>query len=117
MTLTGFIICLVIILACWLPVFFDEKSGKQTKKVESNEAYPTDEEIETMVPVSFKLDKVETWRYEEFCERHRKCVSGKNGAIGGGISVEFMPTGLGNIVHCKCRFCGKEEDITNSGNW
>ena len=70
----------------------------------------------------FYMDPTEDARYSAFCEDHKNCMrnsdgSHRYGTIGGGISVEFMPTGLGNIIQCKCHTCGKIVDITNTLNW
>lgn len=52
-------------------------------------------------------EKFEKW--EKHCEIYA-------GAIGGRISFEFTPTGLGDIVKAKC-LCGKEIDLTESEDW
>lgn len=65
---------------------------------------------------SFKMSPLEYLRYKEFCKDHRDCCK-NTGAIGGGIVVSFMGTGLGNIVHAKCECCGLEVDLTDNDIW
>lgn len=72
--------------------------------------------------MNFRLSPVEYLRWEKFQEDHEDCMenpdgSHKFGTIGGGISISFMGTGLGNLVSCKCHACGKTVDITDSSNW
>ena len=64
----------------------------------------------------FKLTPVETARYKMFRANHKHSDVEK-GAIGGGISIEFMPTGIGNVVTCRCGICGQVADITNDVDW
>lgn len=96
---------------------FNLFKNKSKKVVIQNYEYPTEEQLAIINPEVFKLNKVETWKYQEFWKKHLKCVSGKYGTIGGGISIEFMPTGLGCVVECKCHTCGEIEDITCTDNW
>lgn len=65
---------------------------------------------------SFKMSPLEYLRYTEFIHDHRNCCE-NTGAIGGGIVVSFMGTGLGNIVHAKCECCGLEVDLTDNDSW
>ena len=72
--------------------------------------------------IKFELDKIETARYKTFWNEHRQCRIDKNGkprfgGIGGGMSIKFTPTGLGNLVECHCEGCNKTEDITNIDSW
>ena len=67
---------------------------------------------------TFKLDKVETARYQKFIQNHRNCQFDENnrskfGAIGGGFSVTFKLSGEGNIIVCKCEGCNESANITN----
>ena len=71
---------------------------------------------------TFVLETIETLRYHKFLENHHNCRidksgSSKFGAIGGGISIELTPTGLGNVVICKCEGCHKYANITNYDSW
>lgn len=68
-------------------------------------------------PLTIKLSQLETLRYNAFQEKHRKCVSGKIGAIGGGISLKVTGTGLGWCFDCICNGCGATEDITDISQW
>lgn len=65
---------------------------------------------------SFKMSPLEYLRYKEFCKDHKDCCK-NTGAIGGGIVVSFMGTGIGNIVHAKCECCGLEVDLTDNESW
>jgi hypothetical protein len=65
--------------------------------------------------IEFKLNDVEEAEYKEFCERHKKCQF--SSTIGGKISLEFIPTGLGEVKIVKCKVCRTEKDITDISNW
>lgn len=72
--------------------------------------------------IKFELDEAETNRYKKFRSMHLKCLFdehgiSKFGTIGGGLSIKFTPTGLGNLVECHCEGCGKTEDITDIDSW
>lgn len=75
------------------------------------------EKLNDTTPLVIKLSKLETLKYNAFQERHRKCVSGKMGAIGGGISLKVTGTGLGWCFDCICNGCGGTEDITDISQW
>ena len=47
---------------------------------------------------------------------NHECTIDDEGAIGGKITYTFTPTGLGDIVKCKCA-CGKEIDVTEYEKW
>jgi hypothetical protein len=64
----------------------------------------------------FKMTSIEYARFRKFQELHRH-EGVDRGAIGGGVSVSFMPTSLGNVVKCECHICGQTTDITNVDNW
>ena len=62
------------------------------------------------------MSPLEYARYLQFCEDHKhddidRC------AIGGGMEISYMPTGIGNIVKVRCELCGAEADITDSNSW
>ena len=61
------------------------------------------------------MDDSEKIAYNEFIEKHKKCKF--ESTIGGKISIEVTPTGLGYCFICKCKACGETEDITNVDNW
>ena len=70
----------------------------------------------------YKMNKVETARYNKFLEIHNKCLKDENGenkfgAIGGGISILFETTGIGDVVVCKCGGCNKKVNITDYDCW
>lgn len=93
------------------------KKKPEKMPVIKNDEYPPDDKLIITKPMTIVLDEIEAWRFDDFKERHLKCVRGKFGAIGGGISINVRGTGLGNIFQCKCHGCGAEEDITNVDNW
>jgi len=45
-----------------------------------------------------------------------ECSLQSHGAIGGRISYEFTPTGLGVVTQAKCA-CGMEFDVTDYSKW
>jgi hypothetical protein len=70
----------------------------------------------------FELTEDESKKAREFFKNH-KCSIGldeygfkKMGAIGGGETYSFTPTGLGNIIEVKCT-CGKKLDLTDTDSW
>lgn len=65
--------------------------------------------------ITFNLTEKESKEYKEFCDKHRSCEF--SSTIGGKISIEFIPTGLGNIVEVKCKACGETKDITDIDFW
>ena len=71
---------------------------------------------------SFEMTPVEYLRWQKFQEEHRDCQRRPDGlprfgAIGGGMSVTFAPTGLGNLVSVRCGHCGTTVDITDTDCW
>lgn len=66
--------------------------------------------------ISFMLSESETKRYREFTKNHRHPDVYK-GTIGGGISLNITPTGLGDAYVCRCNVCGSTEDITDYHLW
>ena len=61
------------------------------------------------------MNDVEKTAYYNFIEKHKDCKC--KATIGGKISVEIIPTGLGNEIICKCNICGEIEDITDVDVW
>ena len=76
----------------------------------------TSETIKDTENHNFVMTAVEYARYKAFCKDHSGCCKNM-GAIGGGISVSFMPTGLGNCIKCECASCGTSVDITDISCW
>lgn len=75
--------------------------------------------------MKFELSEVEEKKYREWYKKHRhtcsirknnKSISGPFGAIGGGMSFTFMPTGLGACVKIECA-CGEGIDVTDYESW
>ena len=84
-----------------------------------NEDSITNEKIDKKV---FRLNKVETLRYEQFRKNHANCRISSNGrskfgCSGGGFSITFYPTGLGSNVICRCEGCKSYADITDFDSW
>jgi hypothetical protein len=70
----------------------------------------------------FELSTDQMIKGQEF-EKTHKCPVGKDifghknfGAIGGGITYSFLPTGLGVIASVTCA-CGAKCDLTDVDNW
>ena len=100
------------------------ENEKETKDNFDYESINEDsiEEGKKIEKKTFTLDEIETLRYHKFLENHHNCQVDKNGkskfgAIGGGISVELTPTGIGNSITCKCEGCHKYANITNYDSW
>lgn len=72
--------------------------------------------------INFVLSDKQEKQWHEFQEKHKECCRKKTGRdiaspSGGGYSVIFSPTGIGDIVHFKCHFCGQEENVTDYDCW
>ena len=65
--------------------------------------------------ITFRLNDLETKKAHEFCQKHKEC-SKHAGAVGGNITYEITPTGIGDIIKIKC-LCGDSEDITDISSW
>ena len=65
--------------------------------------------------LTFILNDKEEQNYKEFCKKHKNCEF--TSTTGGKISIEFIPTGLGDVKVVKCKSCGKEKDITDIECW
>lgn len=63
--------------------------------------------------MKFELSPAEIEQYNEW--HHHGCDA-EAGAIGGRISFEFTPTGLGMITEVKC-LCGKTLNLTDFEAW
>ncbi len=61
---------------------------------------------------SFCLSDEQQKKYDDW---HNDCDFDA-GCIGGRITFEFTPTGLGTCLKIKC-LCGEEIDLTESDNW
>ena len=49
----------------------------------------------------FTLNEKEAYKYQKFIAKHKPCRTNV-GAIGGGYTIMFTPTGLGNLIVVKC---------------
>lgn len=104
------------------PESYDVITEESIAGLPENERAELDSNYERFSRYQFRLNKVEYTRWKKFQEDHRNCMrlpDGRHrfGTIGGGISISFMGTGLGNLVSCKCHTCGKSVDITDCSNW
>lgn len=63
--------------------------------------------------VQFGIEGKQASKYLKWRLKHRKCER-KAGAIGGAISITFIPTGIGTIVEAKCGICDKALSLTDS---
>ena len=70
----------------------------------------------------FDLDIKQREDAREFIKNH-ECTAAldefgqkKFGAIGGGVTYHFTPTGLGVIASVSCT-CGNKLDLTNVSDW
>lgn len=71
---------------------------------------------------TFEMNPVEYLRWKKFQEEHRNCQRRPDGlprfgAIGGGMSITFAPTGLGDLVSVRCGHCDTKVDITDTTHW
>ena len=64
----------------------------------------------------FYLTDTERDMADEWIMSHDCPVKGNDGAIGGRITYEFTPTGLGIISRIKCS-CKKSLDLTDFESW
>lgn len=53
--------------------------------------------------------------YKKFWDKHVSCSF--DSSMGGKRSIIITPTGLGNVIECRCNACGEIEDITDTNNW
>jgi hypothetical protein len=58
-----------------------------------------------------QYEKINEWRREHECP-----YKYNQGAIGGRITYEFTPTGIGICTSAKCA-CGSNIDVTNYEDW
>lgn len=61
----------------------------------------------------FKLTEEDMKKIKTF---HPKCKKMNTGAISGGETYSFTPTGLGMIITYKCK-CGEILDLTEYDSW
>lgn len=80
-----------------------------------------------VAPVLFGMDDEESRRYRRWYDEHHKtCVyinyelaherGGGSAAIGGCITFQFTPTGIGTVCSVRCA-CGVKIDCTDYDNW
>lgn len=62
--------------------------------------------------MQFELDDKQAAMFLKWQLKHRKCES-KAGAIGGAVSITFVPTGIGMVIESNCGICGKKLSLTD----
>lgn len=68
--------------------------------------------------LKFILSDKQVEQYHDFQKKHADCCLKKTGSpSGGSFDIIFHPTGIGNAVSVKCKFCGEHEDITDYSTW
>jgi len=65
--------------------------------------------------MKFELTDEQTDAYILWQKNH-ECTLKQHGAIGGAITFEFTPTGLGIVESVKCA-CGAEKNLTDYDMW
>lgn len=49
---------------------------------------------------------------------HNICrIKKEHGAIGGVLTYEFTPTGIGTVIKITCNLCNSTKDITDYDSW
>lgn len=66
--------------------------------------------------MKFDIDKEQLKLLFELDSNHVCSLKDVSGTIGGKLSYQFTPTGLGVIVIVKCA-CGEEMDLTDYNKW
>ena len=73
--------------------------------------------------IRFILSQEESEAAKQFMEEHNhmdEFLKNKKlafSSLGMQFSFNITPGGFGNCVSIKCNHCGKEKDITYTGNW
>ena len=62
--------------------------------------------------MTFDLNLLEEQRYDDFAKKHSNCVKPSCEKLDS-VSLVVIPTGLGNLVSCRCTKCGEQEEITD----
>jgi hypothetical protein len=62
--------------------------------------------------MTFNLSNLEQQRYSNFTRSHIKCWNGTVEKLDSTVLI-VIPTGIGNLVSCRCSECVVEEDITD----
>jgi len=55
--------------------------------------------------------------YKQFCDEHKKCMSGDRANWGKAPYVKQYGTGMGTCTEVYCQVCGAHKDITDMSNW
>jgi hypothetical protein len=64
----------------------------------------------------FDLDSEQKRIFTEWDDHHNCSLKKDSGAIGGRLSYQFTPTGLGQVVKVVCG-CGAWVDLTDYADW
>jgi hypothetical protein len=67
--------------------------------------------------LSFELTKEQVEKYKKWNEEHKKvCKLNERSTIGGRLTFQFTPTGLGVIESVQCA-CGEKLELTDINDW
>jgi hypothetical protein len=66
--------------------------------------------------INFVIDKEDLKKFEDWNKKHKCKLKKNSGAIGGRLSFNFTPTGLGLVIKVKCG-CGAEVDLSRYEDW
>ena len=91
---------------------------KEIFKIETDTSYPEDQKIlDDVHEVNFSLNKLESWRYHNFCKEHKTCFQEHYSTTGGNITISIIPTGVGVAKIVECGYCKCRKNITDFCNW
>ena len=62
--------------------------------------------------MTFELSNLEHQRYKTFQNAHKKCAIPTVEKLDS-VRLIVTPTGIGNLVYCRCTKCGEQEEITD----
>ena len=97
------------------------------RQVERNREHDEKRKAATGPPIVFEIPAFEQIALNEWNAEHRKTcsllwhkdgtkVEFPGGAMGGGLTYQFTPTGIGVAMSVKCH-CGDECNITDFDSW
>lgn len=66
-------------------------------------------ELDKTVPRTISLSKLETFRLNKFCEKHKEC--------GGTVTLKVVFGPIGDCFECECSKCKEYINITDVDNW
>lgn len=66
-------------------------------------------ELGKTVPRTISLSKLETFRLNKFCEKHKEC--------GGTVTLKVVFGPIGDCFECECSKCKEYINITDVDSW